>query len=312
MNPPAAAMRTTGTLATLKPLCLLAPSLLAMAWLVTRVQWFWNNNPELNFGWVVVLLCAYLFWEAWEARPGLAGKLRWWAVGLGIIGLGMMFLVQIYQAAMGSSVPITVGLALGVMLVAFSNVGMVFGWPGIRTFGMAYAFLLVAMPMPSAIHGPLVGGLQELVATINTEVLNLLGIPAQRVGSLIHLPAGTVGIDEACSGIRSLQSTVMATVFIGYLTLKRTSWQVLLFVCGVGLAVVGNLIRSLYLSLTANARGVEAIEQVHDAAGWSILVFTTAGVILISWLLNKLQRQLLEGDPAAANPGIPTDDKTVT
>jgi exosortase len=294
----------------IKPLLMLAPSLLAMAWLVTRAQWFWSNNPELNFGWVVVLLCAYLFWEAWEARPMVDWKPRWWAILPGIVGLGMMFLVQIYLAAMGSSVPITVGLALGVMLVAFANLGMVFGWPGIRAFGMAFAFILVAMPLPSAVHGALVGGLQELVATINTEVLNLLGIPAERVGSLIHLPAGTVGIDEACSGIRSLQSTVMATIFIGYLTLNRVSWQVLLFICGVSLAVMGNLIRSLYLSLTANARGLQAIEEVHDAAGWSILVFTTAGVILVAWLLNRLQRQLLQESATPTGAAVPADAGT--
>lgn len=288
-------------------LILLLPSLLAMAWLIARAQWFWTNNPELNFGWVVVLLCAYLFYEAWETRPPVDWKVRWWALPFCLGGLGLLFLMQIYQAAMGTNAASTVGLALGVMLVAFSNLGFVFGWKGIRAFGMAYAFLLVAMPMPSAVHGPLVGGLQELVATINTEVLNLLGIPAERVGSLIHLPAGTVGIDEACSGIRSLQSTIMATIFIGYLTLKRVSWQVVLFVSGVGLAVFGNLIRSLYLSLTANARGVEAIEEVHDAAGWSILIFTTGGVILISWLLNRLQKSVLAPSPASTREPSPSE-----
>jgi len=146
--------------------------------------------------------------------------------------------------------------------------------------------------MPGIIYGPLVGGLQGMVSAVDTEILNLMGIPAQQVGSLIHLPGGTVGIAEACSGIRSLQSTVMATVFIGYLTLNRVSWQVLLFICGVGLAIFGNLMRSLYLSLMANAYGVESVEEVHDAAGWTILIFTTVGVILISWLLNKLQQSV--------------------
>ncbi|MCP5523509.1 MAG: exosortase/archaeosortase family protein [Verrucomicrobiales bacterium] len=293
-------------------LALLLPSFLAMAWLIARAQWFWNTNPDLNFGWVVVLLCAYLFYEAWETRPALDCRVRWWALPFCLGGLGLLFLIQIYQAALGANAASTVGLALGVMLVVFANLAMVFGWPGIRAFGMAYAFLLVALPMPSAVHGPLVGGLQGFVATINTEVLNLLGIPAQRVGSLIQLPAGTVGIDEACSGIRSLQSTIMATVFIGYLTLKRVSWQVLLFICGVGLAVIGNLIRSLYLSLTANAQGVEAIEKVHDAAGWSILVFTTVGVILVSWLLNRLQKQVLQSSAPAAAPAASTDGKAGT
>ncbi len=278
----------------LAPLSLLAPAFLAMAWLVSRAQWFWNHNPDLQFGWVVLLLCAYLFWEAWEKRPPVNWKPRWWSVTLAGGGLALLFLIQIYQAALGSNAASTVGLALGVLLVVAANLGLVFGWAGLLAFGMAFGFILIAMPMPSAIQGPIVGGLQHKIAWINTEVLNLVGIPAQQVGSLIHLPAGTVGVDEACSGIRSLQSTVMATIFIGYLTLKRPGLQALLFVCGIGLAILGNVVRSLFLCLEANAKGIEAIKEVHDAAGWSILAFTALGVIGLSWLLKKLELKAAE------------------
>lgn len=282
---------------------LLAPSLVAMAWLVSKAQWFWNNRPDLQFGWVVVLLCGYLFYEAMEKQVPVNPRPRWWALmvfGAGAVGL---FLVQIYQVAFGTNAASMCGLAAMIMLVAFANLGLVFGWKGITTFGVAYAFILIAMPMPGFIHGPIVNGLQNKVAVINTEVLNLLGIPAQRVGSLIHLPGGTVGIDEACSGIRSLQSTIMATVFIGYLALKRVSFQVLLLIAGIGLAIFGNLVRSLYLSLTANYQGVEAINRVHDAAGWTILIFTTVGVIILSWLFNKLDKAASKAVQPAIDPG---------
>ncbi len=291
------------------PLLLLTPAFLAVAWVVSRAQWFWSNNPDLQFGWIVLLLCAYLFWEAWEKRPAVDWKARSWAVACFGAGLGLMFLVQIYQAVMGSSAPTTLGLALGGMLVIAGNLGVVFGVAGVRRFGMAFGFLLIAMPVPSGVQGPIIGALQNKVAWFNTEMLNLMGIPATQVGSLIHLPAGTVGVDEACSGIRSLQSTIMATIFIGYLTLNRFSLQVLLFGCGVALAILGNLIRSLYLSLTANARGIEAIAGVHDAAGWSILTFTAVGVLVLSWFFKKLERQMdrfeAEAEAPAADPPAP-------
>jgi exosortase len=287
----------------LTALLLLSPAFLAMAWLVSRAQWFWSNNPDLQFGWVVLLLCAYLFWEAWEKRPPVNWKPRLWALAAGVLGGGLLFLVQIYLAALGSNAASTVGLSLGVMLVVIANLGCAFGWAGLRCFGMAFGFILIAMPMPSAIHGPLVGGLQAKVAWVNTEVLNLIGVPAQQVGSLIHLSAGTVGVDEACSGIRSLQSTIMATIFIGYLTLKRVSLQVLLLGFGIALAIFGNLVRSLYLSLTANAKGIQAIAGVHDAAGWSILAFTAAGVFALSWYFKKLENQLVPAAPVTPAPG---------
>src|SRR5688572_26433163 len=132
----------------------------------------------------------------------------------------------------------------------------------------------------------------------------MMGIPAQRAGSLIHLPNGSVGVDEACSGIRSLQSTIMATLFIGYLTLKSRGLQVALFGGGILLALAGNLIRSLYLSLTANAKGVDAIKE-HDAAGWSVFLFTAGGVALLAWLFAKFEKWL------ERQPGERLDPKAI-
>lgn len=287
-----------------QPLLLLAPAFLAMAWLISRAQWFWRHNPDLQFGWIVVLLCGYLFWEAWQTRPEADWKPRVWAVPIGLAGLGMLFVVQIYQAFLGANAASTVGLALGLMLVIVANLGIMFGWPGIRDFGMAFVFILIAMPMPSAVQGPVVGGLQSLVARFNVELLNLIGIPAQQIGSLIHLPNGTVGIDEACSGVRSLQSTIMAAIFIGYVSLKRNSLRLVLFGAGVILAIVGNIGRSLYLSLMAHWRGMDAIERVHDAAGWSVLAFTAAGVILLSWIIGRAEKAVQTAAAARAQ----TDD----
>ena len=280
----------------------LAPSLVAMAWLVSQVQWFWSTRPDLQFGWVVLMLCGYLLWEACERGVTMQWRARWWAVSLGGAGLALLFAVQVYQAAFGTNAASTQGLALGILLVVTANVGAVFGGPGLRAFAMPFAFILVALPLPSLVYGFVVNGLQHHVAAINTELLNLLGVPAEQSGSLIHLPNGTVGIDEACSGIRSLQSTIMAALFIGYLSLRRLSLRAFLLLSGIALAVIGNIGRSLYLCLSAHSKGMESISKVHDTAGWSILAFTALGVILFSWLLGRLERAADEILHTAAYP----------
>jgi exosortase len=213
-----------------------------------------------------------------------------------LFGCALLFLVQIYHAAYGMMPALLMGLCLAVYLVAAANIHFVYGWKGLRFFAFPLLFFLIAMPMPSLLQVPIVNGLQQKVASVNVEVLNILGVPAERMGSVIRLPNGTVGVDEACSGIRSLQSTVMATLFIGYLTLKSRGLQVALFFCGVGLAIFGNLIRSLYLSLTANAQGVQAIDKVHDSAGWSILIFTAVGVVILSWVFAKWEKWAREAE----------------
>jgi len=286
-EPPSRDQRSTPLL-----LAALLPTWIAFAWLVSKLQWFWTHKPDLQFGWIVLLLSAFLLWDQWEKRPPGIFRFGWPVLVLAPLGAAMLFLMQIYQAAYGTMPALLLGLSCGVYAMAAANIHYVQGWPGLKFYAFPLLFLMIALPLPSFIHGPVVNGLQYKVALVNVEVLNTLGIPAQRIGSLIQLPGGTVGVDEACSGIRSLQSTIMATLFIGYLTLKRVSLQLALLIFGVSLAIFGNLIRSLYLSLVANARGTEAIAGVHDSAGWSILAFTAAGVAILAWLFGKLEKKL--------------------
>jgi exosortase len=272
-------------------LILMAPSALALSWLVSKAQWFWNHRPDLKFGWIVLMLVGFLLWDGWDRRPALQTRLSPASLICALFGLSLLFIVQIYQAAFGLMPASLLGLSVGVLFLISANLLYVFGWAGVRHYGFAFAFILIALPMPTFIYNPIVSGLQHRIANLNVIILNLAGIAARQSGSLIQLPSGTIGIDEACSGIRSLQSTVMATLFIGYLSLKRRSLQVLLLGLGVGLAVFGNIIRSLFLTCTANNRGIKAVEGVHDAAGWSILAFTGIGVVVLSYFLGRLEKR---------------------
>ena len=277
--------------AQLTVLCLL-PSALAMLWLVLRARWFWNHNPELQFGWVVLVLWAYLLCEAWSHRPAPRFQWTWRGAMLTLFGLGMLFFAQLYRTAFGVTTEGMSALGVGAMSFIAGNFKYVFGWDGLRRFAFVFAFFCVALPVPETIYYPFVNGLQSKVAALNVELLNLLGVPAERLGNAIRLPACVVGIDEACSGIRSLQSTVMATLFIGYLTLRKRSLQAALFGLGILLALGGNLLRSFWLSNTAHKQGAAAIEAYHDEAGWSILAFTALGVAAAAWWLSRWEKAL--------------------
>ena len=52
-------------------------------------------------------------------------------------------------------------------------------------------------------------------ASIASETLALCGIPAQLEGNLIRVRTGVVGVSEACSGVRSLQTAIMIGLLFG-------------------------------------------------------------------------------------------------
>ena len=121
------------------------------------------------------------------------------------------------------------------------------------------------------------------MAAVTFEILTIWGIPVQLGRNIIYLSTGPVGIDETCRGIRSLQSAMMATLFICYLSLKGFWMRSFLLVAGVAVAVLGNLMRVFFPSYQGHHYGFEAIDTNDDSAGWSIFIFTLAGVAFVAW-----------------------------
>ena len=107
--------------------------------------------------------------------------------------------------------------------------------------------------------------------TVTVHSLNLFGIPALHHGNVIDLHTGLVGIDEACSGIRSLPAAIMISLFLG--ELYRMIWQrrVILIVCGILIAFSCNVGRTFLLCLVAAKDGIESMSNWHDSAGFTIL-----------------------------------------
>ena len=166
----------------------LAPMWIGFAWLISKAQWFWSKKPDLQFGWIVLLLCVFLLWDNWSKRPESIFQARWWQLLFGVGGCALLFVIQVYHAAFGMMPALLLGLALAVYLIAAANIHYVFGKRGLVYLAFPLLFFLIALPMPTFLHSPIVNGLQQKVASVNVEVLNILGIPAQRTGSVIQLP----------------------------------------------------------------------------------------------------------------------------
>ena len=144
-------------------------------------------------------------------------------------------------------------------------------------------FFLVAVPWPSGLETLLTQSLMRLDAATTVELLGLFGVPAVQHGNVIEVSTGVVGINEACSGIRSLQAALMLSLFFGEiyrLTIRR---RLGLVVLGFVVAFVFNVGRTLLLTRVAAAKGVGAVAAWHDPAGVTILV----GCFLCLWLIAR-------------------------
>jgi len=109
-------------------------------------------------------------------------------------------------------------------------------------------------------------------------MVNLFGIPAHQAGNLIGLGSATVGVDEACSGVRSLQTTLMAGLLLGELYRFAALRRVGLVIVALAVALFWNLIRTLTLVGIAAAWGTGVMDQWHDRIGLAVLACSLGSV----------------------------------
>jgi len=176
-----------------------------------------------------------------------------------------------------------VSLYVGVLLMWLWIYG---GWPWVRHFAFPVCFLFLGLPWLFQIEYPLVQGLMRLNTVLVADSLHLLDVTAEAAGNIIRLPNGELGVEEACSGILSLQASLMMGCLLGeiyWLTLRR---RILLVIACLAFALIGNYGRTFFLALVAVTDGVGAVARWHDTAGLSILVFTAVSAWLACLFLR--------------------------
>jgi exosortase len=268
-----------------------APLVLVIGWWLYDLQFQWRFLAEYQYGWIVLLLAGYLVWDRWLAVPADDHPAALWLCAACVLaGTPFVLVAEFYKQAIENSPAASFCLSIGCTCYLVANVLYWRGWKTLRHFLCPLLLLFLAVPLPGVLWSPVVLGLQRLISGLNVEALNLLGIPAVQQANVIQLPNCVVGVDEACSGIRSLQSSMMAGLFIGDLALKRFGSRLLFLFAAVAMALVGNFLRSLVLSIAAHWHGLQALERLHDAAGWSTFLFTAGGLTVAAWWMGKLER----------------------
>jgi exosortase len=109
---------------------------------------------------------------------------------------------------------------------------------------------------------------------------------------VIHLSQISLGVTEACSGIRSLISLLSGAVAWAYLMLP-SGWLMALFVASaVPITVFSNAARVVATGLIGQWFGVEyASGFFHEFAGWIVYLFALACLMGVHGLARLVQRR---------------------
>ena len=273
-----------------------APSLSTVSWAVLTLAGVltaglcfhlgpeWLENPDLSHGLLAPVLFLLLLQAGRQENangyhPADSTGLKLYCTSLLVFGLILIGIAGLYAATADWTHPLvgfTLALALSTLLLGcllWASSQPVRLLPLNWTTLVAVGFWPLCAPIPPGTYARLTLQLQLWITQLVLESLHLLGIAASKAGNVILLAHTSVGVEEACSGVRSLLSCLVAALFFSA-TLVTCPWRrVGLLLLAPELAFGFNFARSLTLTLLAHA-GVDINGRWHDLTGFAVLGLT--------------------------------------
>lgn len=234
----------------------------------------WLQDPNYSYGLLIIPFSAFFIWRKRKAlrqipiRPSYLG----------------------YAAVVGAMAVLVVGsLGAEVFLSRASFVvllcGLVLcfgGWRWLRALAFPLGILFVMIPLPAIVFNQISVPLQFLSSRLATWFLALSGVPVLREGNIIRLPAMSLEVAQACSGIRSLISLLALAMIYGSL-MERAVWKRLVLVAvSVPIAVLTNAVRIMGTGIMVQYWSRKmAAGFFHEFSGW--LLFVVALFLLFAF-----------------------------
>ncbi len=264
---------------------------------LVRTVW---DDPEWFFCIFVPFLVGWLVWKKRAELAALPLEGSW--AGLAFVVAGLVCYWIGYKV--DTSYP---GYAAA-QLIAAGLIILFGGWRWMRALAFPWLFLLFTWPM-YPLEDRISFPLRMAMAKGSSVAINLIGIDVVREGTAIYSAADPAAglkqgerfmldVDAPCAGMRSLFSLVMITVIYAYVSLRGLRQRVMLVLCAVPLAMLGNLARMMLLAVGSVLFGVEVavgrnidghqeMSLYHEMAGYAVFGVALGGMFAIGSLLER-------------------------
>jgi exosortase len=233
-------------------------------------------------GLIVPFVVLGIFW--WKRKQLVALPLRTWPPALLLIALGL--LLHLAGFAIQQSRVSIVGLFTGI----YGLMGLAWGPAFLRASFFPFFLFIFSIPFGSLAQ-PVTFPLRLIVCRLVEFVCHyLLAIDIIRDGTALRDPTGhyQYEVAAACSGIRSLVAIlIMATVY-SFVAFRSFGKRLVLMVSAFPLAVLGNLVRMLFIVIAAEIGGQPWGNYVHENTYFSLIPYIPAicGLLFLGHLLE--------------------------
>ncbi len=264
----------------------------------------WISDPDWSHGVIIPFFSAYLVSQRWDQIRNTPVVGAWLGLPLLLFSLvGYAFFLTPVGLSFGNFRPYVMLLALGSIVILLCGVrSLKYGW-------VPLAYLLFAIPIPKGIYYILTDPLRRIAAKAATAVLSAVpSLQVERVGSMVEYnylgKIGTIGVADACSGMRSTITLCALGVAVAYIT-DRTWWQrlILILAC-IPIATFCNIVRvviTCFLHIFVHPKYAEG--TYHMGLGLAVLLLAFGIFSGLGWILSNLVVEADEDGEASAAAG---------
>lgn len=246
----------------------------------------WNQLSigEYAHGYLVLAISGYLIFNNRQRLSALTPCPEYRAL-VAVVAASMLWMVS-------ALVGVQMLQAMALLLLVLVIVWAVLGNQVIRVLAFPILFISFAVP----IWFPLSPVLQNLTADVVFWMIRLLNVPALRLDNMIVLPAGTLSITEACSGLRYLLAALTLGTLYAYINYSSLLARLLIVLVAAAAAVLANLLRVfivVYLGYTTDMQ--HTFVHDHLSLGWYLFGGLVAILLFFDTYLHRRQ-PLVESD----------------
>ncbi len=266
-----------------KLLLLITLSLAVYYDVLWRLVGAWNSDPNFSHGFIVPFFSAFVVWTQRQRLLAIPLEPSTW--GFPIIVCALLLVVV---GNLGAE--LFVGRVSSILLLA-GLIVFLLGWQHFRVLLFPWMFLFLMVPIPAIIFAQLTLPLQTLAAKLAANALQLVGIPILREGNVLALPALSLEVAEACSGIRSLLSLGTLAIIYGYFVEDRVIMRVIMALAAIPIAVLANGFRIFGTGILVQYWGPDrALGFFHEFSGWLVFLVSMCLLFLVHKALGLASR----------------------
>lgn len=245
-------------------------------WMVER----WTTaETYYSHGFLIPLLSLFIVWRKRHALGELKVKssnMGWLFLISGILVHAVSALWQVYFSSGFSLILVIIGLIL-----------LFLGKDYLKQLMFPILFLFFMIPFPMVAIANISFRLKIFASQVATMIINTVGIPTLREGSVIKTAHSYVVVEDPCSGIRSLIALIALGILMAYFSDISRVKKIVLFLSSIPVAIFANVIRITVVVIASEMYGPKFATGIfHDVMGALVFVFAFLGLALVKKILE--------------------------